>query len=84
MVQDQNSSKRTDTCHISPKKPFKSFNGSSLWSEICKLSECEVIFSNWVPRNNSKLQDFEDIGQDLGQQIMDQLLEELVDLQLVD
>ena len=84
MIQDQNSKRRTDPCHISPKKPCKILDGSTLWSEICKLSEREVTFLNWVSRNNSNFQDFEDIGQDLGLQILNELLEELVDQQLVD
>ncbi|XP_042487593.1 uncharacterized protein LOC122067815 [Macadamia integrifolia] len=50
-----------------------------LWGGICKLAEENLVGSNWISKEMSKLEEFEEIGIEFGLQIVDQLVNEIID-----
>ncbi|KAJ4979909.1 hypothetical protein NE237_010689 [Protea cynaroides] len=50
-----------------------------LWGGICKFAEEDVVGSNWICREMSKLEELEDMGIEFGLQIVDKLLNEIID-----
>lgn len=52
---------------------------SEILDEICRLSETELVESNWVQRWTLNHEDFRSIGEELESQIFAQLVKELVD-----
>ena len=52
---------------------------SEILDEICRLSETELVESNWVQRWTLNHEEFESIGQELESMIFGQLVEELLD-----
>ncbi|XP_068337138.1 uncharacterized protein [Pyrus communis] len=73
---------REGKCLGSKKKEFHRAKHIGMWSEICRLTEAELIGSNWILQNKG-MWSFEGtsagIGADFESQILGQLLDEIVD-----
>ncbi|CAN6556450.1 unnamed protein product [Malus baccata var. baccata] len=69
-------------CLGSKKKEFHRAKHIGMWSEICRLTEAELVGSNWILQNKG-MWSFEGIsagiGADFESQILGQLLDEIVD-----
>ncbi|CAK7331186.1 unnamed protein product [Dovyalis caffra] len=79
---DRNSKKTEEPCPGSRKKVCHNHDYLSMWGEVGKLTETQVVETNWniAHKNICKIEeDFEEISADFGLQILDQLLQELVD-----
>ena len=61
------------------KRSSNSEEFSEILDEICRLSETELVESNWVQRWTLNHEEFESIGQELESMIFGQLVEELLD-----
>ncbi|KAM1695066.1 hypothetical protein ACFX15_028694 [Malus domestica] len=72
---------RENKCLGSKKKEFQRAKHIGMWSEICRLTEAELVGSNWIIKNKG-MWNFEGIsagiGADFESQILGQLLDELV------